>query len=117
MRGYPGKPVSTQGKFYCICVEGTSLSSGLFTLTQMDLGTDTDSDFNPKATLYYVEHVHIAETQIPTTYFCVGQISESESVSGNVNEPLWILRKMNRLAIDFEISLSVGVNRPLESNL
>ena len=46
------------------------------------------------ATLYYVEHVHIAQTlhQIPTAYFCVGQESESESVPefiyGNVNEPL-----------------------------
>ena len=47
------------------------------------------------ATLYYAEHVHIAQTwtQIPTPYFCVGQVSESESVpesvSGNVNEP-WV---------------------------
>ena len=29
---------------------------------------------NPMATLYYVEHVHIAQTRarIPTPYFCVG---------------------------------------------
>ena len=42
------------------------------------------------ATLYYAEHVHIAQTQtrIPTPCFCVGQESVSESVSGNVNEPL-----------------------------
>ena len=45
------------------------------------------------ATLYYAEHVHIAQTQtyIPTRYFCVGQESNSESVpesiSGNVNDP------------------------------
>ena len=51
---------------------------------------------NPMATLYYAEHVHIAQTQtrIPTPYFCTGQESESESVpesiSGNLNEP-WIL--------------------------
>ena len=44
------------------------------------------------ATLYYAEHVHIAQTwtQIPTPYFCMGQESKSESVpefvSGNVNE-------------------------------
>ena len=43
---------------------------------------------NLMATLYYTEHVHIAQTQIPTPYFCKGQESESESsVSGNVNEP------------------------------
>ena len=42
------------------------------------------------ATLYYVEHVHFAQTgtRIPTPYFCIGQVSESESVpesvSGNV---------------------------------
>ena len=34
------------------------------------------------ATLYYVENIHIAQTQtqIPTPYFCIGQGSESESV-------------------------------------
>ena len=43
-------------------------------------------------TLYYAEHIHITQTQtrIPTSYFCVGQESESESVpesiSGNVFE-------------------------------
>ena len=44
------------------------------------------------ATLYYAEHVHITQTQIPTPYFCVGQESEYESVpesiTGNANEPL-----------------------------
>ena len=43
------------------------------------------------ATLYYAEHVHIAQTQIPTPYFCSGQEYESESkpkcISGNINEP------------------------------
>ena len=47
---------------------------------------------NPMATFYYAEHVHITQTrtQIPTPYFCLRQESESkesESVSGNVNEP------------------------------
>ena len=45
------------------------------------------------ATLYYAEHVHIAQTWtwIPTPYFCIEQKAESESVpesiSGNVYEP------------------------------
>ena len=49
---------------------------------------------NLMATLYYGEHVHIAQTQtqIPTLCVCIGQESESvsisESVSGNINEPL-----------------------------
>ena len=49
---------------------------------------------NPMATLYYTEHIHIAQTwtQILAPCFCVGQelASESvpESVSGNVNKPL-----------------------------
>ena len=36
---------------------------------------------NPMATLYYVEHVHIAQprTQIPTAYSYTGYQSESES--------------------------------------
>ena len=48
---------------------------------------------NPMATLYYTEHVHIAQTWtwIPTPYFCIERECESESVpesiSGNVNEP------------------------------
>ena len=35
---------------------------------------------NSMATLYYTEHVHIAQTQtwIPSPYFCTGQESESE---------------------------------------
>ena len=46
------------------------------------------------ATLYYVEHVHIAQTRtrITTAYFRMGQESKSESVPelifGNVNESL-----------------------------
>ena len=49
---------------------------------------------NPMATLYYKEHVHIAQTQtqIPIPYFCREQESECESVPesifGNINEPL-----------------------------
>ena len=43
------------------------------------------------ATLYYTEHVQIAQTQIPTPYLCVIHEFESKSVpksvSGNVNEP------------------------------
>ena len=27
------------------------------------------------ATMYYGEHVHIAQSQIPTPYFCIGQES------------------------------------------
>ena len=42
-------------------------------------------------TLYYAEHVHIAQiqTQIPTPYFCKGQKSQSESVpkSSNIIKP------------------------------
>ena len=45
---------------------------------------------NPVATLYYAEHVHIAQTQIPTPYFCSRQQyefeSKPESISGNINE-------------------------------
>ena len=50
------------------------------------------------ATLYYAEHVHIAQirTRIPITYFCTGRISESESVSCNVNEPEHRRRNSNQ---------------------
>ena len=54
---------------------------------------DSDLDSKHEATLYYAEHVHIAltRTRIPTSYLCIGQESESESVpesvSVNVNEP------------------------------
>ena len=45
---------------------------------------------NPMVALYYAEHVHIAQTRIPTPYFCTWHRSESvpEFVSGTVNEPL-----------------------------
>ena len=68
---------------------------------------------NPITTLYYAEHVHIAEmwTWIPIPYFCVGQESESESVpepiSGNVNEPLLPTTGMR------SVSVSGNVNEPL----
>ena len=39
---------------------------------------------NLMAKLHCAEHVQIAQTRIPTPYFCTGQ--ESESFSGNVNE-------------------------------
>ena len=45
------------------------------------------------ATLHYAETVHIAQTWIPTPYFCIAQEAKTESesgpesVSGNVNEP------------------------------
>ena len=32
-----------------------------------------------KATLYYTVHVHIAQTQTPTSYFSIGNEFESES--------------------------------------
>ena len=66
--------------------------SGSFTLPDSVTNTNSDSDSNPMATLCCTEHVHIAQTQtlIPTSYFCIGQESESksepESVSSNVNE-------------------------------
>ena len=64
---------------------------------------------NPMTTLYYTEHVHIAQTQtqtkIPTPYFCAVQKSESKSVpvsiSGNVNETL-----------DLSLSLCVYCSAP-----
>ena len=48
---------------------------------------------NRMATLYYAEHVHIAQTRtrIPTAYLCIGQKSQSESLPvsepGNVFKP------------------------------
>ena len=55
------------------------------------------------ATLYYAEHVHIAQTRIPTPYFCVGQEPESESVpesvSDNVNEPFLIMSRDSTLKV------------------
>ena len=62
-------------------------SHGAFTLP------DTNSDSDSKANGYIVicRTFHIAQTRIPTPYFCIGQESKSESVpesiSGNVNEP------------------------------
>ena len=63
---------------------------GFFTLRE----TDSDSDSRSDRYIVLAEHVHIAQTRtrIPTPYFYVGQefesVSVSESVSGNVNEPL-----------------------------
>ena len=60
------------------------------------------------ATLYCTEHVHISQTQtqIPTPYFCVGQEYDymlvSESVSDNVNEPLYAIKNI----MDYELPQS-----------
>ena len=42
---------------------------------------------NPIATLYWAEHVRIAQTRTlsPTPYFCIGRESESESVPESVS--------------------------------
>ena len=62
-----------------------------FTLTQTDSDTDSDSDskLDDYIVLYRTFHTAQTRTQIPTPCFCTGQESEteSESVSGNVNEP------------------------------
>ena len=60
----------------------------------MDSGEDSDSDSKPDGYIVQCRTVHIAQTrtqtQIPTPYFCIGQESESksvsESISGNENE-------------------------------
>ena len=60
---------------------------------ETDSGTDSETDSNLMATLHYAETVHIAQTWIPTPYFCIAQEAKTESesgpesVSGNVNEP------------------------------
>ena len=68
-------------------VEATQQDTGSFTLTETDSGTDSDSDSKPGGYIVLCRTFHIAQTWtlIPTPYFCTGQ--ESESVSGNVNEP------------------------------
>ena len=70
---------------------------------ETDSGKDSALDSKPMATLYYAEHVHIAQTliRIPIPYFCVGQESESESISEsisrNINESLLYLPFSSRL--------------------
>ena len=55
-------------------------------MTETHSGTDSVRILNLMVTLYYAEHVHIAlGSQVPIPYFCMDQ--ESESDSGNVNEP------------------------------
>ena len=80
----------------------TGYCIGLFTLADTDTVIDTDTDTDTdKVSLQPIcicvgvgqcEHTILCRTfhiaQIPTPYFCIGQESESESVSGNVNEPL-----------------------------
>ena len=58
------------------------LTSGSFTLTEMDSGTDSDSDSKPNGYILLCRTFHIAQawTRIPTPHFCTGQESESESV-------------------------------------
>ena len=60
-----------------------------------------DSELDSKSNGYIVltEHVHITQTQtrILISYFCIGQESESESVSDNVNEPLRVNRPLGGL--------------------
>ena len=40
----------------------TNVYNGLFTLTETDSGTESDSDSKPDGYMYYAEHVHIAQT-------------------------------------------------------
>ena len=54
---------------------------GSFTLTETDSDTKSDSDSKPNGYIVLCKTFHIAQTRI-----CFGQ--QSESVSGNVNEPL-----------------------------
>ena len=58
---------------------------GLFTLTEMD--SDSDSELDGYIVLCRTFHIAQTRTQTPTPYFCTGQESEFQSVSGNVNEP------------------------------
>ena len=62
----------------------------LITLPASDRGLTRTWIPNLVATLYYAEHVHTAQTEISTPYFCIGQKSESAPVSesGNVIKPL-----------------------------
>ena len=55
----------------------------------MDSSTGSDSDSKLDGYIVLCRTFHIAQTrtQTPTPYFCTGQESEFQSVSGNVNEP------------------------------
>ena len=86
-------PVFSSFQFYTFAVTSLIFESGikirrrnnsygLFTFTEKD--SDTDSGNCTCRTF----HIAQARTPIPTPYFCIGQESESECVSGNVNEPL-----------------------------
>ena len=79
--------------------------NGSFTLTETDSRRDSDSDSKLDDYIVLCRTFHIAQTctQIPTPYFCVGQASESESVSGNVNEPL-----LEALHTGTDLGFSVG---------
>ena len=92
-------------EIYSIIVHWTAMSRlltyGSFTLTETESGTDSDLDSKPKGYIVLCRTFHIVQTwtQIPTLYFCTGQESESESVSesvsGNVNEPLHVCHLYN----------------------
>ena len=45
-----------------------STTNSSFTLSGRDCGTDMNSDCKPKATIYYAEHVHIAQIQDSDAY-------------------------------------------------
>ena len=82
--------LSTQVTCRCAVRCQVSLEyNGSFTSPETDRLPDWKLIPNLKTTLYYAEHVHIVQTRtrIPTPYFCTGQESETESISGNVNEP------------------------------
>ena len=66
------------------------LPYGSFTLKQTDSDTDSDSDLKPNG--YIVQ----TQTRIPTPYFCTRRqesksVSVSETISGNVNESLYLM--------------------------
>ena len=71
----------------------TNVYNGLFTLTETDSGTESDSDSKPDGYIVLCRTcTHCTDLNLdPTPYFCIEQESESESVpesiSGNVNEP------------------------------
>ena len=55
---------------------------GSFTLMEMDLSVNLDSDSKLDGYIVLCRTVHIAQTRtrIPTPYFCKGEESESESI-------------------------------------
>ena len=81
------------------CCEDPELTLGpayrLFTLTETDSGTDSDSDYEPGGYIVLCKTCSHRTDSDSDPYFCTGQGCELESVpesdSGNVNEALqWI---------------------------